>query len=245
MSHLSTERLAALADERPTADEHEHLSRCGDCARELDALRSLVSLAGSERGAMGIPLTRWTTLAERLRDEGLIVTAEHESVTAEWASPIKRRYSTRALLRVAAVLMLVASGVVMGRASAGESLLPGIVGLEPGESVGARLPLDSIPTAFASLEEARRAMDFHADAYQSAVSFLAANDSIGASETPAVMRARLSALDRVQRTMREALNSAPYDPVINDFYLSSFGQREATLRQLNTVLPEGVRLNSF
>jgi hypothetical protein len=55
----------------------------------------------------------------------------------------------------------------------------------------------------------------------------------------------LSALDRVQRTMREALNSAPYDPVINDFYLSSFGQREATLRQLNTVLPEGVRLNSF
>jgi hypothetical protein len=59
------------------------------------------------------------------------------------------------------------------------------------------------------------------------------------------MRTRLSALDRVSRTMREALSTAPYDPVINDFYLSSFGQREATLRQLNTVLPEGVRLNSF
>jgi hypothetical protein len=243
--HISSQRLAALADEQPTADENDHLSRCADCLRELEAHRSLVSLASSERESMGIPLTRWNTLAERLREEGLIVTAEHESVTAEWASPIKRRYSTRALLRVAAVLMLLASGVVMGRASVGEPLLPGIVGVEPTESVGARLTLDSIPTAFATLEEARRAMNFYADAYQSAVSFLAANDSTGPSETPAVMRARLSALDRVQRTMREALNSAPYDPVINDFYLSSFGQREATLRQLNTVLPEGVRLNSF
>ena len=77
------------------------------------------------------------------------------------------------------------------------------------------------------------------------MTFLAANDSSGTAETPAVMRARLSALNQVNRTMREALNDAPFDPVINDFYLNSFGQREATLRQLNTVLPQGVRLNSF
>ena len=78
------------------------------------------------------------------------------------------------------------------------------------------------------------------------MSFLAANDS-GARQvgTPAGIRTRLSALDRVSRIMREAVNDAPYDPVINDFYLNSFGQREATLRQLNTVLPQGVRLNSF
>jgi hypothetical protein len=247
MSHLSTERLAALADERPTSDEESHLACCPDCARELDAHRSLVSLASAEREAMGIPLTRWSTLSERLREEGLISTGEHQSVTAEWAAPIKRRYSTRALLRLAAALMLIASGAVIGRASTGASVLPdGIVGLESSESLGRRLPLDSFPTAFGSLEEARRAKDFYASAYQSAVSFLAANDSTGAfTESPAVMRARLSALDRVSRTMREALNSAPYDPVINDFYLSAFGQREAALRQLNTVLPEGVRLNSF
>jgi hypothetical protein len=78
------------------------------------------------------------------------------------------------------------------------------------------------------------------------VSYLAANDSAAQpTETPAVMRARLAALDRVSRTMREALNDAPYDPVINDFYLNSFGQREATLRQLNTYLPSNVRLNSY
>ena len=245
--HISGQRLAALADERPTTDEHAHLSRCAECARELEAHRSLLSLAETERGSMGIPLTRWNTLAERLREEGLITSDEPGSVTAEWASPIKRHYSTRALLRIAAALMLVASGAVIGRASTGAPILPGgIAGISQPDV--ARGPLaGSVPTAYASVEEARRAMDFFAGQYQSAVSFLAANDStIGSSsETPAVMRTRLSALDRVQRTMGEALKTAPYDPVINGFYLSSFGQREATLRQLNTVLPEGVRLNSF
>ena len=54
---------------------------------------------------------------------------------------------------------------------------------------------------------------------------------------------------REQSQARQAacqkLGQAPYDPVINDFYLNSFAQREATLRQLNTALPQGVRLNSF
>lgn len=244
--HLSSQRLAALADEHPTAEEHAHLTRCTDCAREMEAHRSLVALAGSERDALGIPLTRWTELARRLREEGLIAAEQPGSVTAEWAAPIRTRYSARALLRVAAALMLVASGAVIGRASTGQPIIPGgLAGTEPVDQVG-RIPyLDSVPTEFASLEDARRAKDFFAGAYQNAVSFLAAHDSSRVSESPAVMRARLSALDRVSRTMREALNSAPYDPVINDFYLSSFGQREATLRQLNTVLPEGVRLNSF
>jgi hypothetical protein len=245
--HISGQRMAALADERPTPDEHAHLSRCAECAREVEAHRALLSLAESERQSMGIPLTRWSTLAERLREEGLITSEDRSSVTAEWAAPIKRTYSTRALLRVAAALMLVASGAVIGRASTGAAILPGgITGTSQPDV--ARGPLfNNAPTAFASVDEARRAMDFFAGQYQSAVSFLAANDSTagGSSETPAVMRTRLSALDRVQRTMGEALKTAPYDPVINGFYLSSFGQREATLRQLNTVLPEGVRLNSF
>jgi hypothetical protein len=245
MSHLSTERLAALADERPTADEQTHLARCALCTAELNAHRSLLSMASTERETMGIPLTRWDTLARQLRAEGLISTDQPVSVTAEWAAPIGRRLSTRSLLRVAAAIMLVVSGTVIGRASTGASIIPGgVLGIEPAPAVSG-LP-DSAPSTFASLEEARRFKDLYADAYQNAVSYLAANDSSASStESPAVMRTRLSALDRVSRTMREALNTAPYDPVINDFYLSSFGQREATLRQLNTVLPEGVRLNSF
>jgi hypothetical protein len=234
--HLSTERLAALADEQPSADEQNHLTLCAECARELEAHRSLLVMAGTEREAMQLPLTRWESLSRQLRREGLIA-----------AQPrAENRADARAFLQIAAALLLVAGGVALGRFSAGASAIPGgITGIAATQR-GGDVFVDSLPTTFASVEEANRWKGAYAEAYQRTVTFLAANDS-GArpAETPAVMRTRLSALDRVSRTMREALNDAPYDPVINDFYLNSFGQREATLRQLNTVLPQGVRLNSF
>jgi hypothetical protein len=248
MSHLSIERLAALADEQPTAAEQAHLAACAPCAQEVEAHRSLLAMAGSERDTLGIPLTRWDTLAQRLRTEGLLSADQPGSVTAEWAAPIgKRKLSSKAWMRFAAAVLLMVSGSVIGRASAGASLLPGgLTGSESGR-VTAEIPnLDTVPTAFASVEQANRFKQVYADGYQAAVSYLAAHDSAAQpTETPAVMRARLAALDRVSRTMREALNDAPYDPIINDFYLNSFGQREATLRQLNTVLPSNVRLNSY
>ena len=246
--HISSQRLAALADEQPTTDERGHLELCARCAQEVEAHQSLLAMAGSEREVMGLPLTRWDTLSRRLRSEGLVA-PEPQSVTAEWAAPIgKRRPSGRALMRFAAAIMLVAGGALIGRASTGAPILPdGVLGTES-EQVAGRNPFSAnqIPTPFASVEEALQGKAAYATAYQNAVSFLAANDTGSRpTTTPAVMRARLSALDRVSRTMRDALNDAPYDPVINDFYLNSFGQREATLRQLNTVLPQGVRMNGF
>ena len=230
MSHLSTERLAALADEQPTADEQTHLTQCVECARELHAHRALFAMAGSEREAMQLPLTRWDTLSEHLRTEGLLV-----------GSPTRR--ASRVTFRIAAALLLVAGGAMLGRFSAGAAAIPGgLTGVVPQT---ANVSMDSLPTTFASVEEANQWKTAYANGYQSALSFLAANDSARPVETPAVMRTRLSALDRVQRITREALNDAPFDPVINDFYINSFGQREATLRQLNTALPQGVRLNSF
>lgn len=245
MLHLSIDRLAALADEQPTADEQSHLDACADCAQEMAAHRSLLAMAGAERDVMGIPLTRWDALSRKLREDGLI--AGEMSVTAEFAAPVgKRRPSARAMMRFAAAIMLVVGGAVAGRASTGAPIIPGgLAGDESARSV-ARGPFseEEIPTTFASLQEAQRYRELYGAAYRSAVAYLAENDTVGRG-TPAVMRARLSALDRVSRTMGEALKDAPYDPVINDFYINSFGQREATLRQLNTVLPQGVRLNGF
>src|SRR5436189_2429285 len=247
LSHLSTERLAALADEQPTVDERHHLAGCALCARELESHRLVLAMAGSERDAMQLPLTRWESLSDRLRSEGLIAGAGQQR------RGLARLVAggARVPLQIAAALVLIATGVVMGRASTGEAILPGgLSGQEPASAPRtastARASYDSLPTSFASLEDATRWRNAYADAYQRTVSFLAANDS-GARQvgTPAGIRTRLSALDRVSRIMREAVNDAPYDPVINDFYLNSFGQREATLRQLNTVLPQGVRLNSF
>ena len=246
MLHLSIDRLAALADEQPTADEQRHLDDCAECAQEIASHRSLLAMAGAERGVMGIPLTRWDALSRKLRSEGLI-TSEPMSVTAEFAAPVgKRKLSSRALMRFAAAIMLVAGGAVMGRASTGAPILPeGALGGSSPLDVSARPFSEAqVPTTFASLEEAQRYKDLYEAGYRNAVGFLAANDS-AARGTPAAMRARLAALDDVSRTMSEALRDAPYDPVINDFYINSFGQREAALRQLNTVLPQGVRMNGF
>jgi hypothetical protein len=38
---------------------------------------------------------------------------------------------------------------------------------------------------------------------------------------------------------------APADPVINGYYLTTLGQREATLRAINTAAPSTERLSSF
>ena len=232
MSHLPVERLAALADEQPNVEESSHLAQCTECARELDAIRSLVTLAGAERGTPSVPLTRWNTLAATLRSEGLMA----ESLEPRAESPLRTWFSSRTLLQIAAALLLVAGGVAAGRVSAGTSLLPG--GLS-----GNQANADSVPMTFASTAEAARWQEVYGNGYQAAVQYLTSHDSSRASA--ASMRTRLSALDRVSRTMREALNDAPADPVINDFYLSSFAQREATLRQLTASLPQGARLNSF
>src|SRR5215207_1492981 len=69
MSHLSTERLAALGDDEPTPAEAAHLAACAECARERDAYRTLVAMAHAERDAVGVPLTRWESIAGALAAE--------------------------------------------------------------------------------------------------------------------------------------------------------------------------------
>ena len=225
MSHLSIERLAALADEQPTAEELSHLTQCAACARERDAHQSLLAMAGSERDAMGLPLTRWDSLSVQLRSEGLIA-----------VRPVRRASNWG--LQAAAALLLVAGGVVLGRATTSEPLIPGSA------ATAVKTDADTLRT-FSSVEEANRWREIYSNGYQRALAYLAANDSGSRVQTPAVMRARLAVMDQVSKTLKDALIDVPSDPVINDFYLNSFGQREATLRQLNNVLPQNVRLNSF
>ena len=73
-----------------------------------------------------------------------------------------------------------------------------------------------------------------------------AHDSAAPGQgNPVAYRSRLAALDRVISTTRDAMRDAPHDPVINGYYLTTLGQREATLRQLNTALPVSLRLDSY
>jgi hypothetical protein len=146
-------------------------------------------------------------------------------------------------LQVAAAVLLVAGGVAGGRYSAGAAIVP--TDHAPVSMPDVAVVADSVPR-FSSIEEARAAQSQSQMVYQTATAYLAQRDTsnqvIG---SPSDMRRRLAALDQVSQTMGAALEDAPYDPVINGYYLTTLGQREATLRQLNTALPVGVRITSY
>lgn len=237
MLHLSTDRLAALGDDVPSAAEAAHLASCEPCAREIDAYRTLVGMAHAERDSIGLPLTRWDAIASALDADRGSVVARPRRALAGWP------------LRAAAGLLLMAGGAVIGRTSAGADPLPGV-------AIGSRAAVAASASAgaarrdgdsgFASVQEAQAAQRRSEQLYQRAVAYLAQYDSTAVDDgSPIAYRSRLAALDRVISATSAAMREAPHDPVINGYYLTTLGQREATIRQLNTALPASLRLNSF
>ena len=78
------------------------------------------------------------------------------------------------------------------------------------------------------------------------MAFIAAHDStVQSPDAGDVFRTRLAALDEMAETSRQALSVRPTDPVLNQYYLSTLGAREVTLRQLGSVLTPGTRLSRF
>jgi hypothetical protein len=236
--HLSPERLAALTDEAPSAAELVHLSACADCARERRAFQQLSSMASSESARIGVPITTWESLApalvaDRVIDRGGRFVFSRGRVGRQW-------------LQAAAAVLLVTGGMIAGRVTANTP--PASMTSDSTTSAASATALASADSglSFQTIDDARAAQERSQAVYQNATAFLAQHDSaaVGAN-TPSAMRTRLAALDRVRETMGEALNKAPYDPVINDYLFAAIGQREATLRQLNTALPAGMRLTSY
>jgi hypothetical protein len=233
MLHLSTDRLAALGDDQPTPAEAAHLATCAECARERDAYQTLVAMAHAERAPLGLPLTRWESIATALAAEETPLLVRRPAASR----------STRWPLQVAAGLLLIAGGAMFGRMSIGTAPLPGaMTSVTASTSPAGRLAAESV---FASVDDARAAQARSEQLYQQAAAFLAQHDSIGGGDGPVTYRSRLAALDRVLSTTRQAMREAPHDPVINGYYLTTIGQREATLRQLNTTLPASLRLTSY
>jgi hypothetical protein len=264
MLHLSSDRLAALADSEPTPLEAEHLAACAACARERAASRSLLMMARADREQLGMPLTRWDSLAPELHRAGLVAAGALMSAPPRMTEihPAARSASVRRAVRwlqAAAVLLLVGGGAALGRLSAGVSPFSFVwfTELPVRASTTDRAPLPSLPRlgiapgsdgtlpAFSSVDEALFALRRYEVAYQHAAAYLADHDSTARVDDLDAYRARLAALDRAGRAMSEALREAPYDPVINGYYLTTLGQREATLRQLDPLLPNGYRIRSF
>ncbi|HMI48896.1 MAG TPA: hypothetical protein VK481_09525, partial [Gemmatimonadaceae bacterium] len=82
---------------------------------------------------------------------------------------------------------------------------------------------------FASVEEATTALNRAVDSYQRASEFLAVNNaSVENGDSLAMYSVRAAALDKIENATVSALQSAPHDPVLNQYYLATMGARVAT-----------------
>ncbi|MBX3131855.1 MAG: hypothetical protein KF689_00540 [Gemmatimonadaceae bacterium] len=245
MSHLSTDRLAAIADDTPTPDEATHLAGCWDCRAEVAAYRRLARMAAMAP-IPSEPLTAWSQLAPQLRADGLIVDASRVASGGSGASvqPLMRngRKPTLQLwtMRLAAGLALLVGGGLVGRVTAdGPEALPFEASLVASQAQ---------PVAqFRSPDEAIRALTVAQQQYQVAAAFLASQDTlsrfVGMNQDS--YEARLAALDEIAATTRAALYRAPQDPLLNQYYLTTLGAREATLREIGASLPGTRRLERY
>ena len=260
MLHLSSERLAELADGEPTLAEAEHLAACAICATERSAHQRLLTMAVGERDRTAPALTDWSTLSAKLREERIIAPELADFTTTDTSVvPIRTqpRPHHRAWLfgfRAAAGLIFAAGFGALGRMSAGATVIPSTRDVA---SLAKRVVGDSVlpatmdrmldqPAPLGSIDEALAALQTAQRDYDRAVEFIAAHDSTSHSpEARDVFRTRLAALDEMAETSRQALSAAPTDLVLNQYYLSTLGAREITLRQLGSVLPPGTRLSRF
>jgi hypothetical protein len=255
MLHLDPERLAALADNEPTAEEIAHLAACRECARERAAYRELLSLASRTRTHTSKePLTDWESLAPVLREEGLLRTMSEAAGRGGGRGGGRMRSWSHPWLQAAAAVLLAVGGGVIGRWSAtGAPTGTGAaqLGQAPSGSVQGRLA-SAAPSAddstrdFVSLDDALAVMARAESDYRLAAAYIATRDSSNNSRIGVdLYRTRLAALDKVSDAALAAVNEAPHDPVLNQYLISARSARDVTLQQLNSKLPPGVRLTSY
>jgi hypothetical protein len=232
MLHLTSERLAALVDESPTPAELVHLTGCVECTRERAMFRNLASLASSEANRIGTPLTNWESIAPVLAADGVIDNGR--------GLQLRARTVRRPWLQAAAAVLLVAGGMMAGRATTGATVLPVLA------SNNRTNPNIDTTGRFKNVSDAAQIQAQSQALYETATAYLAQHDTSSRSvDSPSSIQTRLAAIEQTQDVMNEALKKAPYDPVINGYYLNTLGQREATLRQLNSVMPASMRMTSY
>jgi hypothetical protein len=175
-----------------------------------------------ERSHEYAPLNDWRTIAARAREEGLLRESE----------PARVWRSAQPWLQAAAAVLILVGGIAIGRTT---SALPGSGSFPASPSpasiatAAATPSISSANASFASADEAAATLDRAVREYQRASQFLAAsNTSPGSVDSVSVYAARVAALDKIQDATESALQTAPHDPVINQYYLATMGARVAT-----------------
>ena len=234
MSHLTSERLAALSDDTPTPIESAHITTCDACSLELSAQRKLARMAAAAGPVTDGTISNFDALVPRLRAEGLIAAPNRRALVIKWG------------MRAAASLALLTGGVFAGRMSvapAGNALAAGSTAANSGALTSGAEPVASFRTP----DDAVKALSSSQQVYSTAAAYLAAQDTsshfIGLNE--GTYRTRLGALDEILATTRAALYQAPQDPVLNQYYQGTLSARQATLVQLRGVMPVAARKGSY
>ncbi|MBM4193077.1 MAG: hypothetical protein FJ202_01685 [Gemmatimonadetes bacterium] len=235
MSHLSPERLAALADDTPTPIEAQHVTTCAACSAEIAAQRRLSRLAVTASMSFDPPVSRFDALLPRLRAEGLAATPDRGAIARRWG------------LRAATAIGFVALGALAGRWSAGGRIEGAFAGVPSLRGNGGITGVSAPVPNFRSQDEAMQAMMASQQAYENAATFLAAQDTsqrfIGLNSD--AYRTRLAALDEMTAASRAALYRAPQDPLLNQYYLAFQSAREQTLRELVATLPASRQVGRY
>lgn len=181
----------------------------------------LDELVAAERAIELEPLNDWRTIAARAREEGLI----HESSSRGWVSG-------QPWMQAAAAVLLLIGGIAIGRATIG---LPSALQSAAGNTQGTETSVSGTPSAstandvrFASVDDASATLKRAVNDYQLASEYLASNSSVGSRDSLSIYSARAAALDKIVDATESALQTAPHDPVLNQYYLATMGARAAT-----------------
>lgn len=195
---------------------------------------ALDDMVARERDRGAPALTNWESLSAELRAEGLIRDQSSRFMIKPW-------------MQIAAGLALAAGGAAFGRMTAPALAPVAVQSTAPDQQSSNVVPVSNTQATFKSPDEAWEVLNRSGEEYQRASAYLSAtNAEVPMPNNASQYRTRLAALDNVMTEIRGALKEAPQDPVINQYYVTTVGAREATLRQLGATLkPSGVSLNRF
>jgi hypothetical protein len=202
----------------------------------------LDQIIAEERAREQAPLNKWQTIAARAREEGLIQGPQARS----WVS-------RQAWIQAAAAILLLVGGIAIGRTTIAIPSSPQSAADSQQVTGGGRREVGGESTSgattgngidsFASVDDASATLERAIVDYQRASAFLAKSTLPTTVDSSGIYRTRLAALDKVNNAMESALETAPHDPVINQYYLATMGARVAT--QQMAARPVGLALRGF
>lgn len=215
MERLNLEKLARLVDESPTPQEQAMLDADPRLRRELEALRSQTS-ALKDLPAILPPPGGWHELRGKLLSAGLIHGRPGGIVV--W----------RKWLQAAAALVIFIGGTAFGWVTASA---PGSAPGSVNQSSAAALA--SNPASFASLEEARSAVQSAEEQWMRAYSgYRRMFDAQNLRQAPSDPAKRLAGIEAILATSQAVVAESPADQFFNGFLVNAMLEREQTLRQI-------------